>query len=101
QNGWHKIKYNGGYGYVSGDYIKIGESVVKPPNNQEQNKLTVKNTGVVTATRLNIRSGYGTKYPLIGSLKNGEKVEIVESQNGWHKIRYNGGYGYITGEYIE
>ncbi|MBC8632352.1 SH3 domain-containing protein [[Eubacterium] tenue] len=101
QNGWHKIKYNGGYGYVSGDYIKIDGSIVVPPTNEEQNKPTVKNTGTVTATSLNVRNGYGASYAKIGSLKNGEKVEIVESKNGWHKIKYNGGYGYISGDYIK
>ncbi|MDU1539640.1 MAG: SH3 domain-containing protein [Paeniclostridium sordellii] len=99
KNGWHKIKYNGGYGYVSGDYIKVDGSVA-PPVKPEQNKPTVKNTGVVTATSLNVRSGYGANYSKIGSLSNGAKVEIVESKNGWHKIKYNGGYGYVSGDYI-
>ncbi|TQO56618.1 SH3 domain-containing protein, partial [Paraclostridium bifermentans] len=54
-----------------------------------------KNTGVVTATSLNVRSGYGSSYSKIGTLSNGAKVEIVESKNGWHKIKYNGGYGYV------
>ncbi|WP_270647995.1 SH3 domain-containing protein, partial [Paeniclostridium hominis] len=92
---------NGGYGYISGDYIKIDGSVVAPPANEEQNKPIVKNTGIVTATRLNVRSGYGTNYPVIGSLSNGATVEIIGSQNGWYKIKYNGGYGYITGQYIK
>ncbi|MGL5651523.1 MAG: SH3 domain-containing protein [Paraclostridium sp.] len=97
KNGWHKIKYNGGYGYVSGDYIKVDGSTTPPTNPGE----TVKNTGVVTATSLNIRSGYGSSYSKIGTLSNGAKVEIVESKNGWHKIKYNGGYGYVSGDYIK
>ncbi|WP_290060640.1 N-acetylmuramoyl-L-alanine amidase [Paraclostridium bifermentans] len=97
KNGWHKIKYNGGYGYVSGDYIKVDGSTTPPTNPGE----TVKNTGVVTATSLNVRSGYGSSYSKIGTLSNGAKVEIVESKNGWHKIKYNGGYGYVSGDYIK
>ncbi|MEG2983100.1 MAG: SH3 domain-containing protein, partial [Peptostreptococcaceae bacterium] len=97
KNGWHKIKYNGGYGYVSGDYIKVDGSV-NPPVNPDQPE--VKNTGVVTATSLNVRSGYGASNSKIGTLSNGAKVEIVESKNGWHKIKYNGGYGYVSGDYI-
>ncbi|MGY5266649.1 MULTISPECIES: N-acetylmuramoyl-L-alanine amidase [Clostridia] len=98
KNGWHKIKYNGGYGYVSGDYIKVDGSTTPPPTNPGE---TVKNTGVVTATSLNVRSGYGSSYSKIGTLSNGAKVEIVESKNGWHKIKYNGGYGYVSGDYIK
>ncbi|WP_148550128.1 N-acetylmuramoyl-L-alanine amidase [Paraclostridium bifermentans] len=97
KDGWHKIKYNGGYGYVSGDYIKVDGSTTPPTNPGE----TVKNTGVVTATSLNVRSGYGSSYSKIGTLSNGAKVEIVESKNGWHKIKYNGGYGYVSGDYIK
>ena len=97
KNGWHKIKYNGGYGYVSGDYIKVDGSTTPPTNPGE----TVKNTGVVTASSLNVRSGYGSSYSKIGTLSNGAKVEIVESKNGWHKIKYNGGYGYVSGDYIK
>ncbi|MBW4874840.1 MAG: SH3 domain-containing protein, partial [Paeniclostridium sp.] len=98
QNGWYKIKYNGGYGYVSGDYVKVdGES--KPDIKPEE--PTVKNTGVVNATTLNVRSGYGANYSKIGTLTNGTKVEIVENQNGWYKIKYNGGYGYVSGDYVK
>ncbi|MRZ29824.1 SH3 domain-containing protein, partial [Paeniclostridium sordellii] len=79
QNGWYKIKYNGTYGYVSGDYVKVDEQS-KPDVKPEE--PIVKNTGVVNATTLNVRSGYGANYSKIGTLTNGSKVEIVESQNG-------------------
>ncbi len=98
QNGWYKIKYNGGYGYISIDYVKIdgeNKSDIKPE------EIVVKNTGVVNATTLNVRNGYGVSYQKIGILTNGSKVEIVESQNGWYKIKYNGGYGYISGDYVK
>ena len=98
QNGWYKIKYNGGYGYVSGDYVKVDEQS-KPDVKPEE--PIVKNTGVVNATTLNVRSGYGANYSKIGTLTNGTKVEIVENQNGWYKIKYNGGYGYVSGDYVK
>ncbi|WP_155550135.1 SH3 domain-containing protein, partial [Paraclostridium sordellii] len=98
QNGWYKIKYNGGYGYVSGDYVKVGGES-KPDVKPEE--PTVKNTGVVNATTLNVRSGYGANYSKIGTLTNGSKVEIVESQNGWYKVKYNSGYGYVSGDYVK
>lgn len=58
-------------------------------------------TGTVTASALNVRSGYGTSYSKIGLLSKGAKVEIIESKNGWHKIKYGSGYGYVSGEYIK
>ncbi|MEG1132378.1 MAG: N-acetylmuramoyl-L-alanine amidase [Romboutsia sp.] len=63
--------------------------------------LQVINTGIVVGTdTLNVRSGYGTSYPIIGKLPKGTKVEIVESKNNWHKIKYNDRYGYVSGSYI-
>ncbi|WP_155484870.1 SH3 domain-containing protein, partial [Paraclostridium sordellii] len=101
-NGWYKIKYNGGYGYVSGDYVKVdGQSKpdVKPDSNpQESNVMFI---GTITADRLNVRSGYGTNHFVTGTLTNGAKVEVVESQNGWYKIKYNGTYGYVSGDFIK
>jgi SH3-like domain-containing protein len=35
----------------------------------------------------NIRSGPGMGYTVLGSLTEGSRVEILETQDGWHKIR--------------
>lgn len=56
--------------------------------------------GTVKASSLNVRSGYGTSYFKIGSLSKGSKVEIVESKDGWHKIKYKSRYGYISASYV-
>lgn len=62
----------------------------------------VSQTGLVNATSLNVRSGPGTNYSKIGSLKNNTKVTIVaKCSNGWLKIKYNNGYGYVSGRYID
>ncbi|CEN91715.1 S-layer protein [[Clostridium] sordellii] len=63
--------------------------------------LPVIKTGVVTTDGLNVRSGVGTSYPVIGTLSNGNKVDIVETIDGWHKIKYKGSYGYVSGKYIQ
>jgi len=36
--------------------------------------------------RLNIRKGPGTNYEIVGSLMNGEKVDIIEERSGWGKL---------------
>ena len=101
-NGWHKIKYKNGYGYVSADYIKVdssntGNPEVKP---EEKPEATVK-TGTVNASALNVRSGASTSSSVIGSLNRGAKVEIVSTSNGWHKIKFKNGYGYVSADYIK
>lgn len=44
-------------------------------------------TGVVkTDSWLNVRSGPTPSNPVIGTLKNGEKITIYETQKNWGKI---------------
>ena len=58
-------------------------------------------TGKVTATVLNVRSGASTSYSVVGKLSKGEKVEILSSNNGWHKIKYSqDNTGWVSGDYI-
>lgn len=91
-SGWYKIKYKGTYGYVLGKYVKL--------NTPQQDEKVIA-TGKTTA-QLNVRKGAGTKYAKIGSLSKGAKVEVVSKEsNGWYKIKYNGSYGYVLGQYIK
>ena len=101
KDGWYKIKYNGGYGYISAGYVNLDSTESKPPTIPEQKPpVSVIKTGVVNTSSLNVRSGYGSSYSKIGTLTKGTKVEIVESKNGWYKIKYKTGYGYISASCI-
>lgn len=63
--------------------------------------LTVSaDTGCVTASVLNIRQAPSTSAAIIGTLTNGESVEVYASEGNWYKIAYNGGVGYVYGSYI-
>ena len=55
----------------------------------------------VTVDVLNVRSGRGTNYSKIGAVRGGSKVIIVETKNGWHKIKYGNGYGYVSAKYVK
>ena len=63
-------------------------------------EYTSTNTKYVTATTLNVRSGAGTNYSIIGSLSKGTKVEVISTTNGWSKIKYNGSTGYVSSQYL-
>ena len=81
---WVKVKYNNKTGYVYGSYVG--------------NYATI--TQYVTATTLNVRSGAGTSYLVLGSLSKGTKVEVISTTNGWSKINYNGSIGYVSSQYL-
>ncbi|MGL5647812.1 MAG: SH3 domain-containing protein [Clostridium sp.] len=102
KNGWHKIKYGTGYGYVSADYINVSGGATNPEPSKPTPPPIVSGSkeGVVTASALNIRQGMGTNTKVIGSLKKGTKIIIVETKNGWHKIKHGSSYGYVSDDYV-
>ncbi|HNY12167.1 MAG TPA: SH3 domain-containing protein [Candidatus Wallbacteria bacterium] len=94
ENGWWKIKYNGGVGYVSGKYIDTSSAMVS-----EDEKAESFSGAVNVETSLNIRnSPWGD---ILGSFKNGDKVEVVGKAGAWYKIKYNGGFAYVYASYIQ
>ena len=59
------------------------------------------NEGTVTADVLNVRSGPSTSYSITTKLYKGNKVEILETSNGWYKIKTsNGTIGWVSASYI-
>ena len=51
---------------------------------------------------LNVRAGPGATYNKIGVLYPNASVNIYsEKQNGWYKIGYGTGYGYVSGDYLK
>jgi uncharacterized protein YgiM (DUF1202 family) len=57
----------------------------------------------VTATAgVNIRSGPGTKYSVVGGLARGQKITAVgKPSNGWVKVRFNGSTAYVSAQYLD
>ena len=51
---------------------------------------------------LNVRSGPGSSYDKIASVKNGDKVTILEDTgSGWYKVDIGGGTtGYVSSDYV-
>lgn len=91
--GWYKIKFEGDYAYITNksEYVEI---ISGDPNGS----TTVQKVEVL-ADNLNVRSGPGTSYNSIGVVSKGFIADIIEtdSASGWHKISYNGEYGWISG----
>jgi len=58
-------------------------------------------TGIVTATKLNVRSGPSTKYSVVGSLSKNKSVTILSSSQGWSKVRLsNNKEAWASSKYI-
>ena len=60
------------------------------------------NIGIINASSLNVRTGPSTNYSILCSVKRGEKVEILESRDGWYKIKTESNkVGWSSSSYID
>lgn len=49
---------------------------------------------------LNVRKGAGTSYPAFATLSQNDEVNVLEIDNNWAKIDYNGETGYVSLDYL-
>ncbi len=58
--------------------------------------------GVVTISSgvLNVRNIPSANGRIIGTLNNGDAVNILENENGWYRISFNGADGYVNSRFI-
>ncbi|MGI5970360.1 MAG: SH3 domain-containing protein [Oscillospiraceae bacterium] len=83
---WWKVEYaEGKYGYCYASYI-----------------TAVSGTYAAYATgSLNVRSGPGTSYGVVGWLNSGEYAVVLSSSGTWKKVLFNGvQIGYASGAYL-
>ncbi|MDR3364458.1 MAG: SH3 domain-containing protein [Clostridiales Family XIII bacterium] len=96
---WYKLTYSGKAAYASKAYVKLDSASGSTP--AAPSTPTVK-TGYVNTPgmSLNVRSGAGTAYAVIGSLKHGSTVTIESESGSWYKLTYSGKTAYVSKAYI-
>ena len=63
-------------------------------------KAVLADTGYVTASALNVRSGAGTNYEKLGLVYRGSALDVVGEENGWYIVNYNGARAYVSASYV-
>lgn len=59
-------------------------------------------TGLVTATTLNVRSGPGTKYPIVATVKKNEYIRVYAGIGDWYVVQVEGDYiGAVSKTYVK
>ena len=93
-NGWNKIKTSSGKtGWSSAEYLSTSGT--------SGSTSTTDKKATVTASTLNVRSGPSTSYSITTKVYKGETVEVLESSNGWSKIKTaSGKIGWSSEEYL-
>lgn len=81
--GWHKIRYNENVGWVSGSYVSVTSGTIL----------------IVTAASLNVRTGPGTGYSVVGSAPKDSGWVQVGTSGSWKNIFFGGASRWISGTY--
>lgn len=59
-------------------------------------------TGIVTATTLNVRSGPGTKYAVVATVKKNEYIRVFAGVGDWYIVQVEGDYvGAVSKKYVK
>lgn len=56
---------------------------------------------VRTKSVLNVRSGPGTKYKVMGAVHNGDTIRVLDEKEGWAVFLLNGDTAYISAKFLE
>ncbi|GIM30646.1 sporulation protein [Clostridium polyendosporum] len=82
---WYSIYWGDHGGFVYSKYIQV----------------ITEQYGVVTVSVLNVRSGAGTQYEVLGTLNKGEKVKIANPVGDWYSIYWGDHGGFVYSKYIQ
>ncbi|MCC0761678.1 SH3 domain-containing protein [Clostridioides sp. ES-S-0006-03] len=99
-NGWSKISSNGRVGYVSSKYLGTNLSDSANGNDGSSSSDIVKDTKVVTAKSLNLRTGPGTGHSKVATLSYGTEVGSISEDGGWTKVNHDDQTGYVSSQYL-
>ncbi|WP_342525308.1 SH3 domain-containing protein [Chryseomicrobium sp. FSL W7-1435] len=57
---------------------------------------TIAQSVIVNTDSLKVRSGPGLTYEVIGSVKSGDSLEVLATENDWYQIAFNGQNGWVA-----
>lgn len=90
-NGWSRIVYENGEGYIKSEFLNVAESATG-----------VETIGTVTATaNVNVRVTPSETAEKMGIVTGGETLDLVGTEGDWSKVIYNGQIGYVKSEYVQ
>ena len=90
---WSLISVDGREGYMMTQFLsKNKEEPVSPSTGSYVISYNGKN--------VNLRTGPGLNYPILGSFPPGTPLSVLKTGSTWYQIKINGIYGYMMEKYI-
>ena len=89
---WTIINWSTGTAYVSSSYLT--------PSSGSSGSSSASGTTMVATANVNVRTGPGTNYSILGSLTKGTTITKVGTSGSWTKVVFNGSYAYVSSAYL-
>lgn len=90
---WYKIQSGNLKGYVSADYVVVG--------NGEALKSAGTRYAKVTTETLRVRKKASTKSEVLGLVPQDEDIIVKDEKDGWVKVSVEEGKGWVSTDYVE
>ena len=92
-DGWYKVTSGSVTGYVSADYVIVGDEATC--------KAASQRIATVNTDTLRLRKEATTESGINALLSVGNKVTVLdESIPGWYKVQYKSSTGYVSAEFV-
>ena len=95
EEGWYYITSGQVSGYVSAEYVSVGEEA----------RVLAEEIGThlarVTTTTLKVRTEASTEAAVLGLVPEGDILTVTETLDGWLKVDAEEGEGYVAADYVE
>ena len=92
QDDWYHVSIDGQEGWVA--------SWLTSKQQDQTGEVPYASTGISQVDHLNIRSEPSLSGPVLGQLSSGDEVNVIQVQNDWTEINYNGMNGWVSSNYI-
>ena len=95
EEGWYYITSGSVSGFVSAEYVCVGEEA----------RTLAEEIGTqlarVTTTTLKVRTEASTEAAVLGLVPEGDILTVTETLDGWLKVDVEEGEGYVAADYVE
>ena len=92
KDGWYRIDS----GWISSKYVKLTTNAAASTTTTTTTTASKTGNATVTASLLFIRKDPSTNYSAVGMLRKGDRIEVLESNGNWLKIKD----GWVYSEYV-
>ena len=96
--GWYYVNIGQGkFGWIIAQYVSVSSKPASPPVSSETVDLA-NSTVIIKSSIVNIRSGAGTGFGIVGKVKAGDRLAVLKKYGQWYLVQLTGGkQGWVAG----